>query len=270
LGHSPKLRGHHHLVNCGRAPLATTPTALNFTLSHFRRHNCRSGAPRRREIGQSVRARWVWITQGVNCDGMGSAEPLSEDLGEVGRRCRSFGCPRRGMGVRSVAEAPESGGGVSDSAFDDAFPGLFESAYRVAFRLLGSREDAAECAQEACARAFADWKRLSKRGDVAPWVVRVSSNLAIDRWRKARRSSTRRWGSDQAVTIPDRIDLYRALDGLPARQRDVVVLRFLADLPGATVAEVLGCSVSTVNTHAERGLSALRTVLDIDEKEDQS
>jgi RNA polymerase sigma factor (sigma-70 family) len=155
---------------------------------------------------------------------------------------------------------------VSGSDFDEAFADLFDAGYRTAFRLLGSREDAAECAQEACARAFADWAKLSDRGEVTPWVVRVSSNLAIDRWRKAQR--TPRWSTppDVDASIPDRIDLHRALDGLSARQREVVVLRFLADLPEATVAELLGCSLSTVKTHAGRGLAALRAVLDVDEE----
>jgi RNA polymerase sigma factor (sigma-70 family) len=168
--------------------------------------------------------------------------------------------------VHDVIEAPESGGRVSDPSFDEAFPELFDAGYRVAFRLLGVREDATECAQEACARAFADWKKLSARGDVTPWVVRVSSRLAIDHWRRTRRARSRVPGSEPNASIPDRVDLYRALDALPARQREVVVLRFLADLPEATVAGALGCSVSTVKTHAARGLAALRTVLDTEEE----
>ena len=170
------------------------------------------------------------------------------------------------MGVRGVVDAPESGGGVSEAGFDDAFPDLFEAGYRVAYRLLGSREDAAECAQEACARAFADWPKLVRRGNVVPWVVRVSSHLAIDRWRSRRRTSGRASHSESSASIPDRVDLYRALERLSARQRDVVTLRFLADLPEVTVAEALGCSMSTVKTHAARGLAALRAVLDIDEE----
>jgi RNA polymerase sigma factor (sigma-70 family) len=168
--------------------------------------------------------------------------------------------------VYGVVETRESGGDVSDSDFDEEFPALFDAGYRTAFRLLGSRDDALECAQEACARAFVDWVKLSKRGDVAPWVARVSSNLAIDRWRKSRR--TPRWsgGHDPSSSIPDRIDLHRALDGLSPRQREVVVLRFLADLPEGTVAEVLGCSISTVKTHTARGLAALRTVLDVEQE----
>ena len=164
-----------------------------------------------------------------------------------------------------MIEARESGGEVSDPDFDEAFPGLFDAGYRAAFRLLGAREDAAECAQEACARAFADWKRLSKGGDVAPWVVRVSGRLAIDRWRSARRTPARVTRTEPSASIPDRVDLHRALHELTDRQRDVVILRCLADLPEAAVAETLGCSISTVKTHASRGLAVLRTVLDIEE-----
>jgi RNA polymerase sigma factor (sigma-70 family) len=168
--------------------------------------------------------------------------------------------------VRGVVEARESGGGVTDTAFDEAFPELFDSGYRAAFRLLGSREDAAECAQEACARAFASWRKLSRAGDVRPWVVRVSSNLALDRWRRAQRIPLRVTPTDVNAFIPDRVDLHRALGGLSDRQREVVILRYLADLPEVTVAEALGCSISTVKTHAARGLAALRTVLEIEEE----
>jgi RNA polymerase sigma-70 factor (ECF subfamily) len=168
--------------------------------------------------------------------------------------------------VRGDVKARESGGGVIDKTFDKAFPELFDSGYRAAFRLLGSREDAAECAQEACARAFSSWRKLSRAGDVRPWVVRVSGRLAIDRWRRARRAPLRVMPADLNASIPDRVDLHRALDGLSDRQREVVILRYLADLPEVTVAEALGCSVSTVKTHAARGLAALRTVLEIEEE----
>lgn len=65
---------------------------------------------------------------------------------------------------------------------------------------------------------------------------------------------------------PVRVDLYRALVGLPRRQREVVVLRHLADFSEADVAAALGCSVDSVKTHASRGLAALRAVLSVDEE----
>jgi RNA polymerase sigma-70 factor (sigma-E family) len=167
-----------------------------------------------------------------------------------------------------IAEARATAGPMIEAGFDDVFPELFRSAYRVAFRLLGSREDAADCAQEACARAYADWAKLARSGSPLPWVVRVSSNLAIDRWRKVRRARAHEVSSGPVAVDPDpaRLDLYRALDALPRRQRDVLVLRHLADMSEAEVAAELGCSVGTVKSNASRARAALREVLTIDEE----
>lgn len=63
-----------------------------------------------------------------------------------------------------------------EGSFDGAFPALFSSAYRVAFRILGSHEDAEDVAQEAVARSYVRWHRLAGRPE--PWVVTVSTNLA--------------------------------------------------------------------------------------------
>ena len=63
------------------------------------------------------------------------------------------------------------------------------------------------------------------------------------------------------TTTPDRVDLHRALDKLSRRQREVIVLRYFADLPEAAVAETLGCSVGAVKQHASRALAALRAEL---------
>jgi RNA polymerase sigma factor (sigma-70 family) len=96
-------------------------------------------------------------------------------------------------------------------------------------------------------------------------VVRVSSNLAIDRWRKAKRARGGHAAEPVFDPDPERIDLYRALEALPRRQRDVMVLRHLADLSEADVAELLGCSVGTVKSNASRARAALRAVLTIEE-----
>jgi DNA-directed RNA polymerase specialized sigma24 family protein len=86
------------------------------------------------------------------------------------------------------AEAPVVSA-VSDGppAFEAEFDHLFAAAYRAAFRLLGDREEASDCAQEALTRAYPRWERL-RRGEPASWVVRVAANLAIDRWRRQQRS----------------------------------------------------------------------------------
>jgi RNA polymerase sigma factor (sigma-70 family) len=55
-----------------------------------------------------------------------------------------------------------------------------------------------------------------------------------------------------------RDQVLRALQELPQRQRAVVVLRYFDDLPEAAVADILGCSVGSVKTHASRALARLR------------
>ena len=64
--------------------------------------------------------------------------------------------------------------------------------------------------------------------------------------------------------LHDRLELVRLLRELPRRQRDVVVLRYVADLSEADVAAALGCSVGSVKRHAHRGLAALRVAIDTD------
>lgn len=52
-----------------------------------------------------------------------------------------------------------------------------------------------------------------------------------------------------------------ALDGLPRRQRECVVLRYLLDCSTEETAQILGVSTGTVKTHLHRGLARLGVVL---------
>jgi len=135
--------------------------------------------------------------------------------------------------------------------------------YKVAYRLTGDRAESEDLAQEALARAYLRWRKVAAYDEA--WVARVTTNLAIGRWRKHGHVVVSGSG-EQAFAVPgaagvdplDRIELVRVLRSLPRRQREAVALRYLADLPEAEVAEVLGCSVGAVKQHTHRGLAALR------------
>ena len=156
-------------------------------------------------------------------------------------------------------------------AFEDAFPRLYADAYRVAFRLLGQRSEAEDVAQEACARAYSRWSSIHDYAE--PWCVRVAGNLALDALRARTRAVKRqeRLISEHgpATGVPraggvgsdERLDLYAALAELPKRQRETVVLRYLGDQSEEQTAALLGLSVGSVKTHASRGLSRLREVI---------
>ncbi len=147
-----------------------------------------------------------------------------------------------------------------DVAFVDRFEELHRVAYRSAYAVLGRRADAEDCAQEALARALVRWRTV--QGYAPAWVARVATNQAIDRARRASRTSPSADGASPADPMSDRRrDLVVALRALPKRQREAVALRYLADLPEAEAANAMGCSVGTVKSATSRGLNRLRAEL---------
>jgi RNA polymerase sigma-70 factor (sigma-E family) len=147
-----------------------------------------------------------------------------------------------------------------DLSFEESFEALYARAYAVGYQLLGRRSEAEDVAQETLARAFVHWRKVRTYAEA--WVVRVAGNIAIDTWRKGSRIEH---SATPDTTTPEptaqRVDLHRALATLSKRQREVLVLRFLADLPEADVARALGCSPGSVKVHAARGLAALRSTM---------
>ena len=145
--------------------------------------------------------------------------------------------------------------------FDARIDELGRLAYQVGFRILGDRGEAEDVAQETLARAFARWSTVQRHAE--PWVVRVATNQALGVWRRRRpagRTDDIAVGSHASNTV-DRIDLVRVISTLPRRQREVVALRFLADLPERDIAAALGCSIGSVKQHTHRAMASLRLAL---------
>lgn len=149
---------------------------------------------------------------------------------------------------------------VDDFDFDNEFENLWSRAYGVAYVVLGDRGESEDIAQETLARALVRWSKVAEYA--GPWVVRVAGNLAIDRVRKRGRTLAMET-TDVPGLDAQRVDLQRALLALSPKQREVVVLRYLVDLPEAEVAKAMQCSVGTVKTHASRGLASLRRSLEV-------
>jgi RNA polymerase sigma factor (sigma-70 family) len=150
---------------------------------------------------------------------------------------------------------------MDGGSFVDRFDELFAVGYRAGYAVLGRRAEAEDCAQEAMARALARWSRVADHA--AAWVARVATNLALDRVRRIdrqRRHEVRPEAVDDPVALR-RHDLVRALQALPARQREAVVLRYIVDLSEHETARAMSCAVGTVKSSAARGLERLRTTL---------
>ena len=152
---------------------------------------------------------------------------------------------------------------TGQDGFEAAFDDLFAAARRVAVRLVGGGAEADDVAAEALARAYARWPKVRDLEYRDAWVMRVAANVALDALRRAKRPlpTPTPAVTDPAEATATRVALVQALRRLPRRQRDVVVLRYLADLSEADVAESLGVSAGAVKQHAHRGVDALRRAL---------
>lgn len=132
----------------------------------------------------------------------------------------------------------------------------------------GDRDVAEEVAQEALARAYRDWGRVRRYERPGAWVRRVAMNLArsrFRRWQAERRARHRGGGQiDTTHRDPDAADVVavrEAVAGLPAAQREAVVLRYFFGHSVAETAEMLGRSPSAVSSLTHRAMIALRDVL---------
>lgn len=86
--------------------------------------------------------------------------------------------------------------------FDAEFDELAALAYQTAFRILGSRAEAEEVAQDTMVKAYLRWRRV--QGHARPWVCRVAANgsLGIVRRRQRGRRHRRRMRLRKALFVP--------------------------------------------------------------------
>ncbi|WP_199441343.1 SigE family RNA polymerase sigma factor [Umezawaea beigongshangensis] len=155
-----------------------------------------------------------------------------------------------------------------DAGFEEFVAARSAALLRTAFLLVGDRGHAEDLVQSALLRAALRWRRA--RDHPEAYVRQILVNLARDRWRWNRRRVTERPLTD-LVPLPDQRDhanavvdqaaVQRALAALPARQREVVVLRFFADLSVADTAAAMRTSEGTVKSQTSRALAQLRALL---------
>ena len=169
----------------------------------------------------------------------------------------------------SMAQPDDVIGTAEVMPFEDFVATRSARLFTMALLLSGHhRAEAEDLLQGVLERAYRRWTRICRSGDPERYVRRMLVNSSIDRWRRLRRrpeESLRFPGRDPAVAdrsaeVADRDLLLRALGALPARQRAVLVLRYLDDLSEGQTAAVLGCSVGTVKSQASRALARLREI----------
>jgi RNA polymerase sigma-70 factor, ECF subfamily len=149
--------------------------------------------------------------------------------------------------------------------FAEHFERTGPALVRLCYLATLDREAAADAAQEALARAWRDWDRVSAPGsDPAAWTRTVALNLCRSRWRTLARQARlgpRAWTvTTRPDDLPD-LDLREALARLPQRQREAVVLHYWADLDIAACAAAMGVTSGSVKRHLARAREHLASEL---------
>jgi RNA polymerase sigma-70 factor, ECF subfamily len=147
----------------------------------------------------------------------------------------------------------------------DGFEAFYAATYRrvvgQVYALLGNLEEAEDVTQDAFAKASFHWRRIAAYDQPEAWVRRVAFNHAHNSTRRARRwlAALARLGPPAHVPAvsPDRVDLHRALRRLAPRHREVLVLRYVAELSVDEVARQLRLPPGTVKSRLSRARSAL-------------
>jgi len=139
---------------------------------------------------------------------------------------------------------------------------------------LRSRADAEDLTQLTFERALRSWGRYdAAQASVGTWLMVIGRNLLVDHFRGDR--TGRQQPLDELdrehralVSAPDRLDLglgpdlERALAELGYRERELIALRFGADLNGPEIAALTGLSLANVQQILSRSLRRLRAILD--------
>ena len=188
----------------------------------------------------------------------------------------------------AVSEAQQEAGGrrIAEDArdrvrFEEEVLDLADQVYRVARRLVSTREEAEDLVQEAYARAFRSWRSYTPGTNLRAWLFRILTNLNIDRGRREQRAPDTQpmeegdyylynrleettGGAEDEQRVVERLSqdaIVDALSAVPHNYRDVVVLVDIGDFSYQDAAHILDIPIGTVMSRLHRGRRLLKQEL---------
>ena len=165
--------------------------------------------------------------------------------------------------------------------FEEDALALSDQVYRVARHLVGSREEAEDLVQETYARAFRSWRSFTPGTNLRAWLLRILTNLNIDRGRRRQRQPEQQpleegdyflynkleeatdgqTDEERVVQRLSQNDVVSALSEVPHDFRDVVVLVDIGDFSYADAAQILDVPIGTVMSRLHRGRRILKKAM---------
>jgi RNA polymerase sigma-70 factor (sigma-E family) len=137
---------------------------------------------------------------------------------------------------------------------------------RTAYLMCGDWQRAEDATQDALVKLYVAWARLERRGGLRAYAHRAVTSAVVDQGRRPwRREVGGRplpdRGADPTEHVDRRLAVVWALQTLPRRRRQCVVLRYFADLSVEDTAHQLGITAGTVKSQTARALEQVRDSL---------
>lgn len=164
---------------------------------------------------------------------------------------------------------------AADRAIADLYAAHWQRLVRLAWLLLRDQLAAEDVVQDAFVATHRHWSSIRDSGRVVGYLQTAVVNgcrsvqrhsIVVDRENAREAAAAGATGlgvhasaEAEVIGADERDTMMRTLAGLPRRQREVLVLRYYADLSEAQIAQALEISVGSVKAHAHRGLAALRS-----------
>jgi RNA polymerase sigma-70 factor (ECF subfamily) len=166
--------------------------------------------------------------------------------------------------------------------FEEEALELADQVYRVARRLVRTREEAEDLVQDTYARAFRSWRQYTPGTNLRAWLLRILTNLNIDRGRREQRAPEMQSLEQGDYYLYDRLSagdgnenldeervverlsqdsIVEALASVPHNFRDVIVLVDIGEFSYQDAAQILDIPVGTVMSRLHRGRRALKQSL---------
>jgi RNA polymerase sigma-70 factor (sigma-E family) len=163
----------------------------------------------------------------------------------------------------------ESGLALATDDLETVFARHRDGLFRLAVLLVGDEAEAEDVVQDAFAGLHRRWPRLRETGNARAYTRAAVVNgcrMLLRRRVLARRLGMTHeppiWSAEEAVIVrEDRREVMAALQRLPGRRREALVLRYYLDLDDAEIARTMGVSESSVRSTITRGLAALGNLL---------
>ncbi|MFC1410827.1 SigE family RNA polymerase sigma factor [Streptacidiphilus sp. N1-12] len=172
--------------------------------------------------------------------------------------------------VEAAASASAAAEGTSVDQLTETYQAHYRSLLGLAALLLDDTASCEDVVQEAFIRVHAARRRVRDPEKTLAYLRQTVVNLSRSTLRRRimglrllpKPMPDMASAEEGAYDALERDHLRRSLRGLQRRQREVLVLRYLADMTEAQVADSLGISIGSVKAYGSRGLAALRIAME--------